>query len=165
METTRREFGVETGTNLDPTILGEVFGAAMYEDTVGRIEDSGKSIKDYDACKNFCDNRFMLMQSRIAGKTLPKDSDKMVYGVDISAPSQAPPAQPAPEPAAAVSEAPGVDPWESQDPWGCQPCAPEAQEGNWHLDLFGQNGGGGKKGARPPMACYNCLGLGHPSKL
>ena len=45
----RREFGVETGTNLDPTILGEVLGAAMDEDTVGRIEDFGKSIKDYDA--------------------------------------------------------------------------------------------------------------------
>ena len=101
------------------------------------------------------------MQSHIAGKTLPKYSDKMVYGVDISAPSQAPPAQPAPEPAAAVSSAPGVDPWESQDPVG----SPEAQEGNWHLDPFGEKGGGGKKGARPLMACYNCWGLGHPSKL
>ena len=49
LETHRREFGVETGTNLDPTILGEVLGAAMDEDTVGRIEDFGKSIKDYDA--------------------------------------------------------------------------------------------------------------------
>jgi hypothetical protein len=81
LETKRREFGVETGTNLDPTILGEVLGAAMDEDTVGRIEDAGTSIKHYDARKTFCQNRFMRMQSRIAA--LPKDSDKMVYGVDI----------------------------------------------------------------------------------
>ena len=88
----------------------------------------------------------------------------MVYGVVISAPSApSSPAQPAPEPASTVPESPDVDP---QDPWGCQPCAPEAQAPeHWHLDPFGQKGGGGKKGARPPMACYNCLGLGHPSKL
>ena len=96
----------------------------------------------------------------------PTNSDKTVYGVDIAAPlSGSPPAQLAPEPAVAVAEAPGVDPWESQDPWACQPCAPEAQEGNWHLDPFGQKGGGGKKGARPLMACYSCLGLGCPSRF
>ena len=48
-------------------------GAAMDEDTVGRIEDSGKSIKDYDSCKMFCENRFMRLQSRIACMTLQKD--------------------------------------------------------------------------------------------
>ena len=51
LESKRREFGVETGTSLDTTVLGEVLGAAMDEDTVGRIEDAGKSIKDYDDCK------------------------------------------------------------------------------------------------------------------
>ena len=152
-------------------IFEEVLGAAMDEDTVGRMEDAGKSIKDYTECKMFCENRFMRMQSRIAGKTLPKYSDKMVYGVDMSAPSAGPPpAQPAPEPAAAAGPEPpgvGVDPWATQDPWGCHPCAPDAQaaENQWHLDHFGQKGGEGKKGERPPMACYNCLGLGHPKVL
>ena len=51
LESKRREFGVETGTSLDTTVLGEVLGAAMDEDTVGRIEDAGKSIKDYNECK------------------------------------------------------------------------------------------------------------------
>ena len=41
LETKRRGFGVETGTNLDPAVFREVFGAAMDEDTVGRIEDAG----------------------------------------------------------------------------------------------------------------------------
>ena len=45
LESKRREFGVETGTSLDTTVLREVLGAAMDEDTVGRIEDAGKSIK------------------------------------------------------------------------------------------------------------------------
>ena len=122
----------------------------MDEDILGRIGDAGMSIKDYEACKIFCENRFTRMQSRVAGKTLPKDSDKMVYGVDAAAP-QAPPAQPAPEPATAEFTA-ANDTWtDSQDPWTCQPCTPEAQVGQWHLDPFDQKGGG-KKGARPPMA-------------
>ena len=108
----------------------------------------------------------MRMQSCSAGKVLLKDSDRMVYGADMPFPSASPtPAQQAPEPAAAASaEQPGVDPWASQDPWNCQPCVPEAQtsENQWHLDPFGQGKG---KGERPPMACYNCLGLGHPKAL
>ena len=110
----------------------------------------------------------MRIQSRVAGKTLPRDSDKMVYGVDMPAPSATlTPAQPAPEPAAAASPTPpGIDPWASEDPWLCPPCTSEAQtaDNQWHLDPFGQ-GKGGKKGERPPMACYNCLGLGHPKAL
>ena len=128
---------------------------------------AGKSIKEYTECTMFYENRFMRMQSRSAGKVLPKDSDKMVYGVDMSSPSAGPPpAQPAPKPAAAACpEPPGVDPWASQDPWNCHPCAPEAQtaETQWHIDPFGQKGKG--KGERPPMACYNCLGLGLPVRL
>jgi hypothetical protein len=108
----------------------------------------------------------MRIQSRVAGKTLPKDTDKMVYGVDMSAPSATlAPTQPGPEPAAAASPTPpGIDPWASDDPWLCPPCPPEAQsaDGQWHLGPFGK---GGKKGERPPMACYNCLGLGHPKAL
>ena len=131
LESKRREFGVETGTSLDTTVLGEVLGAAMDEDTVGRIEDAGKCIKDYTECKIFCENRHMRMQSRLAGKTLPKDSDKMVYGVDMPAPSAAlTPPQQAPEPAAAASpDPPGIDPWASQDPWNCLPMHPRGADG------------------------------------
>ena len=69
----------------------------------------------------FCENGFMRMQSRSAGKVLPKDSDKMVYGVDMSSPSAGPPpAQPAPEPAAAACpEQPAVDPWTSLSAKSC----------------------------------------------
>ena len=51
LETKRRGIVVETEANLDPRVLGEVLGAAMDEDTVGRIEDAGTSIKDNDACR------------------------------------------------------------------------------------------------------------------
>ena len=78
LEVKKREFGVETSTNLDPTLLDEVLGAAMDVDTPGCIEDAGTSIKDHEACKIFCENRFTRMQSRVAGKTLPKDLDKML---------------------------------------------------------------------------------------
>ena len=164
LESKRREFGVETGTSLDTTVLGEVLGAAMDEDTVGRIEDAGKSIKDYDDCKLFCENRHMRIQSRVAGKTLPKDKDSMVYGVDMPAPpATLTPSTPSPEtPPAANPTPPGIDPWASDDPWNCQPCAPEAQPSEqWHLDPFAK----GKGKDRPPMACYNSLGLGHPKAL
>ena len=84
----------------------------------------------------------MRIQSRVAGKTLPRDSDKMVYGVDMPAPSATlTPAQPAPEPAAAASPTPpGIDPWACEDPWLCPPCTSEAQTANnqWHLDPFGK---------------------------
>ena len=115
----------------------------MDEDALGRIEDTSIIMKDYEACKIFCENRFTRMQSRVAGKTLPKDSDKMVYGVDTAAPL-APPVQLAPELAAAEPPA-ASDLWaDSQDPWACQTRTPESQEGRWHLDPFGQKGGGKK---------------------
>ena len=46
----KREFGVETGKNLD-VVLGEVLSSALDEDTMGRLEDNGTSIKDYEAVK------------------------------------------------------------------------------------------------------------------
>ena len=34
---------------MDVAVLGEILGAAMDEDTMSRLEDSGTSIKDYEA--------------------------------------------------------------------------------------------------------------------
>ena len=153
MESKKREFGVETGKSLVVVVFGEVLGAALDEDTMGRLEDGGISIKDYEAVKVWTENRHMRLQSRAAGKAMPKDSDKMVYGVDAAPPPKAAPpsvcpggcggcavhpASPAPPPGIA-------DPWaDSQDPWACQLCEPAAQEGQWHLDPIGK--GKGSKG-------------------
>ena len=90
LETKRREFGVENGKNLDPTVLGEILGAAMGEDTIGRLEDVGTRIKDYAAVQIWFENRHTKLQSRAAGKAIPKESDKMVYGVDSALPAQSP---------------------------------------------------------------------------
>ena len=87
----KREYGVETGKPLDAVVLGEVLGAALDEDTVGRLEDGGISIKDYEKVKIWAENRHMRLQSRAAGKDLPKDSDKTVYGVDAAPPPMAAP--------------------------------------------------------------------------
>ena len=38
LEGKRREFAAETGETLDPVVLGEILGAAMAEDTLGRLE-------------------------------------------------------------------------------------------------------------------------------
>ena len=84
LESKKREFGVETGKNLDVAVLGEALGAALGQDTMGRLEDGGISIKDYEAVKIWTENRHMRLQSRAAGKAMPKDSNKMVYGVDAA---------------------------------------------------------------------------------
>ena len=147
---------------------------------MSRIEDAGKiEIRDYEAVKLYVEQRHAKLTSRAAGKAIPKDSDKMVYGVEEAQPTAAAPVPAVcgggcggctihPAPVSAASEAPPApvyDPWtRDPDPWACQPCSPEAQEGQWHLDPFGK--GKGKKGKeRGPMACYNCLGLGHPERL
>ena len=41
LEGKKREYGVETGKNLDVLVLGEVLGAALDGDTMGRLEDGG----------------------------------------------------------------------------------------------------------------------------
>ena len=175
LEGTRREFAAETGEILDVVVLGEILGAAMDEDTMGRLEDAGTDIKDYETVRVYAENRHVKNASRAAGKSIPKDGDKMVYGVE-AAPSQPPPTTCTggcggcalhPAPPGLDSAAAAYDPWaDAQDPWSCQPCAPEAQEGMWQLDAFGQKGKGQKgKGERGPMACYNCLGLAHPERL
>ena len=61
-------------TNLDVVVLGEFLGAALDEDTMGCLEDGGISIKDYEAVKICTENRHMRIQSRAAGKAMPKDS-------------------------------------------------------------------------------------------
>ena len=160
LEQKRREFQVETGEPLDPVVLGEILGAAIDEDTMSRIEDANKiEIRDYEAVKLYVEQRHTKLTSRAAGKAIPKDTDKMVYGVGEAQPEAA--SAPAecgggcggcaihPAPTSAATEAPAApvyDPWTaSPDPWSCQPCGPEAQEGQWHLDPFGKGKKGGGK--------------------
>ena len=100
----------------------------------------------------------------------------MVYGVSGQEPSQPPSLS------AAEAQGPPVDPWAgaSPDPWAAaappgqqqQQQAPSQQQQQqqqaeadaWTLDAFGK---GKDKGAGPqgPLACWNCLGEGHPSFL
>ena len=150
LEQKRREFQVETGEPLDPIVLGEVLGAAIDEDTMSRIEDAGKiAIRDYEAVKLYVKQRHTKLTSRAAGKTIPKDADKMVYGVDdAQMPSPVPVLTAcgggcggcAIHPASAIAAAepppaPAYDPWSSsQDPWSCPPCAPETPQGQWHQE-------------------------------
>jgi hypothetical protein len=164
LEQKRREFQAETGDPLAPDVLGEILGAAIDEDTMSRIEDAGQiNIRDYEKFKLYVEHRYTKLASRAAGKAIPKDSDKMVYGVDDIPPST--PAAPAPA-LAETPPAPVHDSWtDAQDPWSCQPCAPEAQPEQWHLDPFGKGKGKNKGKDRGPMACFNCLGLGHPERL
>ena len=136
LEGKRREFGVETGKPLDGVVFVEVLGAALDEDTMGRLEDGGTSNKDYEAVKIWIENRHMRLQSR-AAKALPKDSDKMVYGVDAAPPPTAAPPSACPGGCggcalhpASPAPPPGIpDPWLDSDTWACQPCVPTAQEG------------------------------------
>ena len=90
LETKRREFGVEIGRNLDITVLGEILGGAMDKDSMERLGDVGASIKDYAAVKIRVENRHSKLQSRAAGRAMPKYSDKMVYGVGSAPPAQLP---------------------------------------------------------------------------
>ena len=90
LEGKRREFAAETGETLDPVVLGEILGAAMDEDTMGRLEDAGTDIKNYEKVRVYAENRHVKNASRAAGKAIPKDSDKMVYGVEAGS-SQSPP--------------------------------------------------------------------------
>ena len=45
-------------------VLGEVLGVALDEDTMGRLEDSGISIKDHEKVKDWIENSHMRLQSR-----------------------------------------------------------------------------------------------------
>ena len=123
---------------------------------MGRLEDAGTDIKDYEKVRHYAENRHVKNASRAAGKSIPKDTDKMVYGVE-AAPLQPPPTtcaggcggcalHPAPPgldtTPGTYAEAAAYDPWAgAQDPWSCPPCAPEAQEGMWQLDAFGKGKG------------------------
>ena len=84
LEGKRREFAAETGDVLDVVVLGEILGSAMDEDTMGRLEDAGTDIKDYEKVRLYAENRHVKNASRAAGKAIPKDSDKMVYGVEAA---------------------------------------------------------------------------------
>ena len=90
LESKRPEFQTETGSPLGPKVLAQMLGAAIDEDTSGRLEDGNIDIKDYDRVRIWIENRHTKQQSRIAGKTLPKDDNKMVYGVDNPAQAAAP---------------------------------------------------------------------------
>ena len=71
-ESQKREVGVEAGKTLGVVVHGEVLGAALDEDTMGRPEHGGTSIKDYEAVKIWSENQHMRFQSRAAGKAMPK---------------------------------------------------------------------------------------------
>ena len=161
---------------MDTIVLSEILGAAIGDDTLRRLEDANTSIRDYEKVRLYVKNRHTKITSCAAGKAIPKDSDKTVYGVDAAhSPSQPPPSA-CPggcggctvhtlPPGLADAPAAGFDPSaDSQDPWTYPPCAPASlQEWQWHLDLFGK--GKNKGEPRPPMACYSCLGLGHPARM
>ena len=68
LEGKRREFAAET---CDVTVLGEILGAAMDEDTMGRLEDAGTDIKDYEKVRVYAENRHVKNASRAAGKAIP----------------------------------------------------------------------------------------------
>ena len=107
-EQKRREFQVEAGKPLDPIVLGEVLGAAIDEDTMSRIEDAGKiEIRDYEAVKLYVEQRHTKLTSRAAGKAIPKDFDKMVYGVEEAQPAAA---ASVPAAAEAVEDVPYIRP-------------------------------------------------------
>ena len=46
---------------MDVVMIDEVLGAALAEDTMGRLEDGGISIKDYEAVKIWIENRHMRL--------------------------------------------------------------------------------------------------------
>ena len=49
-------------------MLGEILGAAMDEDTLGRLGDAGADIKDYEKTRTYVENRQVKNISRAAGK-------------------------------------------------------------------------------------------------
>ena len=57
LEGKRREFAAESGEVLDVVVLGEILGSAMDEDTMGRLEDAGTDIKDYEKVRLYAENR------------------------------------------------------------------------------------------------------------
>ena len=141
LEQKRRELQAETGDPLCPVVLGGVLGAAIDEDTMSRIENADTiAIRDYEAVKLYVEQRHTKLTSRAAGKAIPKDSDKTVYGVDdAQVPSPVPVSaawgggcggcaihRASAIAAAEPSLASTYDPWSSsQDPCSCPPCAPE----------------------------------------
>ena len=62
----------------------------MDEDTLGRLEDSRTDIKEYETVRTYVENRHVKNASLAAGKAIPRDSDKMVYGVEAAPAPQAP---------------------------------------------------------------------------
>ena len=153
-------------------------------------DGSAVDVTDYEKVKVWIENRFVKIQSRHASKAPIKDSDKMVYGVG---PAERPEVGNAPCPGgcggcathhvpAGFSEvvAAPPDPWAGggYDPWaaGAQSSTSYQNSHNFEnpggsypggdLDAFNKGKGKGKDGGpKPPMACYNCLGLGHPERL
>ena len=53
-------------------MIGDVLGAALGEDTTCRLEDGGIGIKHYEAVNIGTENRHLRLQSRAAGKAMPK---------------------------------------------------------------------------------------------
>ena len=92
-------------------------------------------------------------------------SNKMNTGAMETA-AQPSAAQPS---AAASAAAMLVDPWSGSDPWSTGECVPCTDQVNgWgesmeSLDAFGKAKGKGK--SKPPLACWTCLGIGHPASL
>ena len=105
-----------------------------------------------------------------AGRTLLRGhqkSNKTNIGA-IGQNSQEPTAQPS---AAATAAAILADPCSGSDPWSaveCLPCAEQADgwgEGMGSLDAFGKGTGLSKGTAKLLLACWTCLGIGHPASL
>ena len=72
LENKKREVGVDAGNNLRVVVIGDVLGAALGEDTTCRLEDGGIGIKHYEAVNIGTENRHLRLQSRAAGKAMPK---------------------------------------------------------------------------------------------
>ena len=194
LETRKLEFQTETGSVLDPEVLARVLSSAMDEDTHSRIEDTpGVDVKVYSEAKQWIESRDVKLKSRQAGKMVPKESDKMVYGVDqkmnfagdynTAAATAgcrggcggcAEHAVPTVSSSTTLPPAdPSTDPWlQSPDPWtqGAAPAAPPvfgASSAIDGLDLDPFNKGKGKGKGAPRIEdqqCYNCDGWGHRAK-
>ena len=148
------------GEAVDKQLLSRVLYAVTDDDTTALLDRDekmcGKDHEDfYVRFKEWLNEKFEKQAGRTAVRShqRPRSSAMQVGALDAEAKPQAEEPPPA---------APGHDPWATgaADPWACQPCGDQGWGSGGFIDAFGK---GGKD--RGPMACWNCEGLGHPSRL
>ena len=163
LEKASKGYKQTTGKKCDEAMLAMTLYAMADDETTEKMDKDEKvDVENYKSMRDWFGTQWEKRAGRTMAKGHQTTSNRMNIGAVI------PPEQPAQDspPASAASAAPQLDPWAGSDPWSMAECQPCEGQDPWALDAFGKiNGKGAKGGPRPPLACWTCIGLGHPASL